>query len=48
MELNKKDIVRHQLVTRIVDAYEKFEVDTRDKLRATSKGTVISSEKKMT
>lgn len=48
VELNKKDIVRHQLVTRIVDAYEKFEVDTRDKLRATSKGTVISSEKKMT
>ena len=47
VELNKKDIVRHQLVTRIVDAYEKFEVDTRDKLRATSKGTAISSEKKI-
>ena len=25
IELNKKDIVRHKLVTRIVDAYEKFE-----------------------
>lgn len=25
VELNKKDIVRHKLVTRIVDAYEKFE-----------------------
>ena len=36
VELNKKDIVRHQLVTRIVDAYEKFEAATRDKLRATS------------
>ena len=47
VELNKKDIVRHQLVTRIVDAYEKFEAATRDKLRATSKGTAISSEKKI-
>ena len=46
VELNKKDIVRHQLVTRIVDAYEKFETATRDKLRATSKETVVSSEKK--
>ena len=46
VELNKKDIVRHQLVTRIVDAYEKFEAATRDKLRATSKETVVSSEKK--
>ena len=25
IELNKKDIVRHKLVTRIVEAYEKFE-----------------------
>ena len=32
---------------RIVDAYEKFEAATRDKLRATSKGTAISSEKKI-
>ena len=25
IELNKKDIVRHKLVERIVDAYEKYE-----------------------
>ncbi|MEG2514063.1 MAG: PhoH family protein, partial [Bacteroidaceae bacterium] len=25
VELNKKDIVRHKLVTRIVEAYEKFD-----------------------
>ncbi len=35
IELNKKDIVRHKLVTRIVEAYEAFESATRDKLRAT-------------
>ncbi len=35
IELNKKDIVRHKLVTRIVEAYEAFEADTRDKLRDT-------------
>ena len=29
VELNKKDIVRHQLVTRIVDAYEKFDKETK-------------------
>ncbi|MDE6349100.1 MAG: PhoH family protein, partial [Bacteroides sp.] len=34
VELNKKDIVRHKLVTRIVEAYEKFEAAT--KLQATS------------
>ena len=28
IELNKKDIVRHKLVTRIVEAYEKFEEKT--------------------
>ena len=36
VELNKKDIVRHKLVTKIVEAYEKFEVATSDELRATS------------
>ena len=25
VELNKKDIVRHKLVTRVVEAYEKFD-----------------------
>ena len=29
VELNKKDIVRHKLVTRIVEAYEKFEENTK-------------------
>lgn len=31
IELNKKDIVRHKLVTRIVEAYEKFEEHTAGK-----------------
>ena len=31
VELNKKDIVRHKLVTRIVDAYEKFEERNKEK-----------------
>ena len=25
VEMNKKDIIRHKLVTRIVEAYEKYE-----------------------
>lgn len=29
IELNKKDIVRHKLVTRIVEAYEKFEEENK-------------------
>ena len=29
VELNKKDIVRHKLVERIVDAYEKFDKETK-------------------
>lgn len=29
IELNKKDIIRHKLVTRIVEAYEKFEEKTK-------------------
>ncbi len=29
VELNKKDIVRHKLVTRIVDAYERFEKEAK-------------------
>ena len=29
VELNKKDIVRHKLVTRIVEAYEKFEENAK-------------------
>ncbi len=37
IELNKKDIVRHKLVERIVDAYEKFE---KERLTPVSKQTV--------
>ena len=29
VELNKKDIVRHKLVTQIVEAYEKFDKETK-------------------
>ena len=29
MKLNKKDIVRHKLVTRIVNAYEAFDKKTK-------------------
>ncbi len=31
VELNRKDIVRHKLVTRIVEAYEKHEWETKEK-----------------
>ena len=31
IELNKNDIVRHKLVTRIVEAYEKFEEKQKEK-----------------
>ena len=33
IELNRKDIVRHKLVTRIVEAYEKFEKDRRETIK---------------
>ena len=41
IELNKKDIVRHKLVTRIVEAYEKFEEKEKAerKTTRTAKGT---------
>ena len=29
VELNRKDIVRHKLVTRIVNAYEKFDKEVK-------------------
>ena len=29
VELNRKDIVRHKLVTRIVNAYEKYDKETK-------------------
>ncbi|MBQ2179362.1 MAG: PhoH family protein, partial [Prevotella sp.] len=31
VELGRKDIVRHKLVTRIVNAYEKFDKDKQNK-----------------
>ena len=37
IELNKKDIVRHKLVTRIVEAYEKFEEKAERKTTRTAK-----------
>jgi phosphate starvation-inducible PhoH-like protein len=30
IEMNKKDIVRHKLVTRVVEAYEKFDKEQRE------------------
>lgn len=44
IELNKKDIVRHKLVTRIVEAYEKFE----EKEKAERKTTRTAKEPKKT
>jgi len=37
IELNKKDIVRHKLVTRIVEAYEKFEEKQKEERQGDSK-----------
>ena len=37
IELNKKDIVRHKLVTRIVDAYEQFEEKQKAEQKAKQK-----------
>lgn len=44
IELNKKDIVRHKLVTRIVEAYEKFE----EKEKAERKTTHTAKEPEKT
>ena len=43
VELNKKDIVRHKLVTRIVEAYEKFE--EKNKKRQVATGTASADQK---
>ena len=43
VELNKKDIVRHKLVTRIVEAYEKFE--EKNKKRQVATGTASTDQK---
>jgi phosphate starvation-inducible PhoH-like protein len=34
IEMNKKDIVRHKLVTKIVEAYEKFDKQQREEREA--------------
>ena len=36
IELNQKDIVRHKLVTRIVEAYEKYDKERREAARQTA------------
>ena len=43
VELSKKDIVRHKLVTRIVEAYEKFE--EKNKKRQVATGTASADQK---
>ena len=46
IELNKKDIVRHKLVTRIVEAYEKFEEKQKEERQGESKKREGDSEKR--
>ncbi len=44
IELNKKDIVRHKLVTRIVEAYEKFEDKQKNRADGKSCGRQITKD----
>ena len=46
VELNKKDIVRHKLVTRIVEAYEKFEEKQKEERADVSKKREGDSDKR--
>lgn len=47
IELNKKDIVRHKLVTRIVEAYEKFEEKEKaERVKTKVKTTTIEEPNK--
>ena len=47
IELNRKDIVRHKLVTQIVEAYERFENERKDNnLKRTYHETVFSLSEK--
>ncbi|BDW76612.1 hypothetical protein BFINE_24070 [Bacteroides finegoldii DSM 17565] len=39
VELSKKDIVRHKLVERIVDAYEKFDKEAKAERNGENKET---------
>ena len=45
IELNKKDIVRHKLVTKIVEAYEKFEKETKDNKKVAKETKETKSSK---
>ena len=42
IELNKKDIVRHKLVTRIVEAYEKYEEKKKEDMEASRLWTYLT------
>ena len=45
VELNKKDIVRHKLVERIVDAYEKFDKEAKaEREKQKNKQPVLNGE----
>ncbi len=46
IELNKKDIVRHKLVTRIVEAYEKFEEKQKEEREGVFKKREDDSDKR--
>ena len=46
VELNKKDIVRHKLVERIVDAYEKFDKEAKaEREKRKNEQQVINGER---
>jgi phosphate starvation-inducible PhoH-like protein len=46
IEMNKKDIVRHKLVTKIVEAYEKFDKALREERDAAKEASAGDSPKK--
>jgi phosphate starvation-inducible PhoH-like protein len=46
IEMNKKDIVRHKLVTKIVEAYEKFDKALREEREAAKEASAGDSPKK--
>ena len=46
VELNKKDIVRHKLVERIVDAYERFDKEAKaEREKRKNEQLVINGER---
>lgn len=48
IEMNKKDIIRHKLVTRIVEAYEKYEEAVKEEKMAKKDEKAITENKKHT